>query len=674
MSYLYPWTDVVQTPFGSGWVVVEPGQTSQHHMHHEAESFFIARGCGLVTANGESREVDAGTVIYFPPFTTHTLTNLSDTEDLLFLTVWWEDPALIRRRLGVGEAPAEVAATASPEEAAEAAGIARPERRPRRWTMVTSSPPTPNGDIHLGHLSGPFLGADVLTRYLRLRGTQASHTTGVDDYQSYVAFKADRIGSTPAAVADQHCREIKASFHAAQVDYDLFLRGEESPAYVSMAQEMVRKLYEDGKAVVREKPCPYCEHCQRFLFEAYVVGRCPHCGEGAGGSMCEGCGRPNEGSDLIDPVCNLCRRTPVMRSLPRLVFPMAEHAGALRGFVARASMPVGLRSFCESVLAEGLPEVNLTRLADWGIPVPVPGLEGQVLSSWFELAPSTITNALELGERRGWPAEARDVLAGDLEVVNFFGFDNSFFYAMLVPALLMAYRPDGRPPSTFVTNEFYRLDGLKFSTSRNHATWVIEILARVPADLVRFYLCLTRPEHEETSFTESELRETVKRELGLWQSWLQQLGGRLGRLFDGIAPEPGFWTPEQRDFYRDLQATVAEVGRAYEPETFSPRRAARLVSELVRRTRDFGTDEVRWERVARRRNELRSALALELAAARALALLSAPMLPRFSAELWRALGNETTLEQNGWEEIPAWVPPGTRVDLERDYFAFPEGW
>jgi methionyl-tRNA synthetase len=664
MSYLYPWDGVVHTPFGSAWGVVAPGQTSRHHMHHEAETFFIARGRGLVTSNGEAREVDSETVIYFPPFTTHTLTNLSDTEDLLFLTVWWEDPALHRSRLGVGDG----AAATVPETSAIPAAP-----RSRQRTLVITAPLTPNGDLHLGHLSGPYLGADIYTRYLRLRHVEANHATGADDYQSYVVFNADRTGSTPAQVAAHHAEEVRASFRAAEIAYDQFLRAEESQHYAKVMTNLVRRLVEAGHAEVQEAPCPYCEHCERFLFEAYVSGTCPHCGEGTGGSMCEGCGRPNEGFDLIDPVCNRCRRPPVLRPLPRLFFPMARHAEALREHLARASMPTRLRALCERILADGLPTIALSRIADggWGIPVPVPGLEDQVLTTWFELGPAMMVQAELLGESHGWRAEDRDILSGDLRVVNFFGFDNSFFYALLVPALFLAAWPDRLPPATFVSNEFYRLDGLKFSTSRNHAIWVGEYLSRTPPDLVRFYLCLTRPEREQTSFTESEFRETVRRELGLWQTWLHQLGGRLRRSFDGIAQEPGFWTPEQRDFYRELQVTVEEVAQAYEPETFSLRRAARLLCEMVRRAYDFGNGEVHWETVERRRNELRTSLALELAAARALSLLAAPILPRFSTELWRGLGNETSLQENGWEEVPAWVPPNTRIDLDREYFAFP---
>jgi methionyl-tRNA synthetase len=352
---------------------------------------------------------------------------------------------------------------------------------------------------------------------------------------------------------------------------------------------------------------------------------------------------------------------------------MARHAEALREHLDHASMSTRLRSLCERILAEGLPTVGLSRIADngWGIPVPVPGLEGQVLTTWYELGPAMTAQAEILGKARDWSPEGRDILGGDLKVVNFFGFDNSFFYAMLVPALFLADRPGGRPPGTFVTNEFYRLDGLKFSTSRNHAIWVSEFLAQVDPDLVRFYLCLTRPERAQTSFTESEFRATVRSELEPWQTWLHQLGTRLGRLFGGIAQEPGFWTPEQRDFYRELQSTVLEVSRTYEAETFSLRRVARLLCEMVRRAQEFGNGESHWENVERRRNELRTTLALELATARALALLSAPLLPRFSSELWRGLGNETPLEENGWEEVPAWVPPGARIELDRAYFLFP---
>jgi methionyl-tRNA synthetase len=218
-------------------------------------------------------------------------------------------------------------------------------------------------------------------------------------------------------------------------------------------------------------------------------------------------------------------------------------------------------------------------------------------------------------------------------------------------------------------NEFYRLDGLKFSTSRRHAIWGRELLAKVPADVLRFYLAYTGPEVEGTSFTLAEFATTCDYELaGTWQPWLRELGQKLARDFDGRVPATGDWTGEQRFFYARLEQLTATAAEAYEAATFSPQRAVRTLCELVREARRFGKAQLAWRRVATRSEERRTAAALELLAVKQLALLAAPILPLFAARLWRNLGYEAPLGAQRLEHDLSWVTPGLRTELEATYF------
>jgi methionyl-tRNA synthetase len=380
--------------------------------------------------------------------------------------------------------------------------------------------------------------------------------------------------------------------------------------------------------------------------------------------MCEDCGRPNDCIDLLDAVCTQCGQPPARRSFTRLFFPLSRWERELEEFHLAVDMNPGLRSLCEQVIAAGLPDMTVTHVSDWGIPVPVPGFADQRIFVWCEMAPRYFAYAQHLGD---WESYWR---ADDAEIVQCFGFDNGFYYAVFLPAMFMAYDRSLRLPAAFVMNEFYRLDGLKFSTSRRHAIWGRELLADVPADVLRFYLAFTSPEVEGTNFTLAEFEATCDGELaGRWQPWLAGLEEKVRRDFGGKVPATGDWTAEHRRFYDRLEALTGEAAQAYEARTFSPQRAARVLCELVREARRFGKSEEAWRRVPARGEERRTAAALELLAAKTLAVLAAPILPEFALRLWRNLGFETPLASHRWEERPSWVPSGQPIgELGALYF------
>ncbi|HEX6901436.1 MAG TPA: class I tRNA ligase family protein [Thermoanaerobaculia bacterium] len=631
VQMLYPWEGVVEPPFGAAWAVVPPGGSTKHHAHQEGETFFFVKGRGVMRIGDDSTEVQTGDVVFQRPFQQHTLENTAD-EDLLFLTVWWEDLRLWAGRREEGKA-----------------------ERPAR-TMVSAAPPTPNGDLHVGHLSGPYLAGDIHARYLRLRGVDARYIFGTDDNQSYTKTNGVRLGLGPQEAGDKLAGEIKATLEAAGIELAEFVRPNASPHHVRMTREFFRKLYDDGHLEARETLSPYCETCERYLYEAYIRGRCPHCGSPSGGNLCEDCGRPNDCVDLLDAVCTQCGEPPARRSFTRLFFPLSRWADELREFHLKVGMNPSLRSLCEQVIAAGLPDMTVTHVTDWGIPVPVEGFEDQRIFVWCEMAPRYFSYAQHLGD---WEAYWK---SDDAEFVHCFGFDNGFYYAVFLPAMWMAYDRNLKLPAAFIMNEFYRLDGLKFSTSRRHAIWGRELLADVPADVMRFYLSWTAPEVEGTNFTLEDFQETCDRELGAWEDWLSGLWQRVGRDFGGKVPSTGDWTEEHRRFFNRLEELSAEAAAAYEARTFSPQRAARVLCELVREARRFGRAQESWRRVPARGEERRTAAALELLAAKTLATLAAPILPELAARLWRDLGFKTEIGEHRWEERPSWVPSGQMLE------------
>ncbi len=650
VQMLYPWDGVVTTPFGSAWAVVPPLGSTKHHTHQEGETFFVARGRGVIRVADDTTEIASGDVIFLPPFDQHTLTNTSETEDLLFLTVWWEDKKLWAD--GTAGPSSSVAPTAGP-------------KRPQR-TLVTAAPPTPNGDLHLGHLSGPYLAGDVIARYLRSRGVEARYVFGSDDNQSYVKTNGERLGLGPNEAADLLAGEIAQTLAAVEIELDAFTRPNASPYHRELVQAFFLRLYETGELIAREAPSPYCPKCEIYLYEAHIRGGCPHCGALCGGNCCEECCRPNDCIDLIDPVCTHCQGTPVPRLYTRLYFPLSRHVAMLREFWLGTAMNPRLRSLCEQVVEAGLPDIAVTHPADWGIPVPVAGFEAQRIWVWCEMAPRYLAYAREVCDMAGVPAgEAsweRFWKSPEASVVQCFGSDNGFFYGLLVPAMLRAFDPEIRLPEALVMNEFYRLEGKKFSTSRQHAIWGREMVAQVPADEVRFYLAWSAPEVEGSNFTRREFDETIEREVRQgFGGWLADLGAKVALRHGGLVPWTGDWTDDHRRFYARIEQLSAEVVEGYEPRTFSLQQAARGLSELVRAARRFAAAESGWLRVEGRAEERRTGLALELLAAKQLAVLAAPLMPTFAAALWRALGYPEPLSEHALEVRPDWVPGGRRI-------------
>jgi methionyl-tRNA synthetase len=430
---------------------------------------------------------------------------------------------------------------------------------------------------------------------------------------------------------------------------------------VKEVQALFTRLWEKGALVAREAPTLWCETCEKYLFEAHVSGGCPHCGAGSDGNACEQCGWPNDCVNLVDPTCKYCGCKPTTRTVKRLYFPLAPYASGLKRFYGEVKMNDHLRTLCVQMLAKGLPEIAVSHPADWGIPVPFPGFEGQSIYVWLEMAPGFLAATQEVLDRTGGGTWQEGWHSDQQQLVQFFGFDNGYFHAVLFPALFLAYDPEIRLAKAFVTNEFLRLDGAKFSTSRGHAIWGKELLAKVPADVARFYLAWSGPEREQANFTLAEMEKTVAQELGTWETWLRELGEKVDKEFNGIAPASGAWTEGHEEFFLALGQIATEVGKAYEAATFSPQRAVRLLSELVRQAHRFGEGQKHWGRFEAGREEWRNVIAMELTAARALALLAAPILPDFSVRLWEALGYPAPTGPLKWEAIPEFLPGGQKV-------------
>ncbi|TNH42947.1 class I tRNA ligase family protein [Photorhabdus luminescens] len=625
----------------AGWGKVTPGNRSNSHQHDETEMFVILNGQGKLIVDGHSYPVKAGTVAQFEPFESHVLENTGD-EDVIFFLQYRRDAAR-----------------------AQASASSLERQNPKRPQFVFSTPPTPNGDLHLGHLSGPYLGADAYVRYQRLIGNFAWHITGSDDYQSYVIALAKREKTSPSSVAEYYSKEILQTLNMMDIEVEQYTVTNDSLGYIEGAQRFFTRTQTSGKVAFRETPAFRDATTGEFLYEVNVFGDCPGCGSSTSGNICEECGEPNLVVDLASPVSKISQTTPKTDSINRFTLPLHEFEKTVVEHHQIGRVPVRMRELAHRVFSRPQIDLPISHISDWGITPKEKEGDGQVIWVWPEMSYGFLYGIEALGKKLNQPWKA-DQPDNSWKIVHFFGYDNSFYHSILYPVLYRLAYPDWQPDIDYHYNEFYLLEGKKFSTSRRHAIWGKEILTPESVDAIRYYLCLTRPEQEQTNFQfdvyKAELCQTL---IGVWQKWLHDLGLRVTRLFMGRAPDTGIWTKEHVAFWAQLNDHLRTMTDALNADGFSLRRAAKQLKILVQDTVDFSHSQQRLMGLEIWKDEYRTTIALELASAQLLSVIAIPLMPRFAKRLAIALGNEVV---TSWPQQAELITPGHIIKLSETLF------
>ena len=484
-------------------------------------------------------------------------------------------------------------------------------------TAIVAPPPTSNGDLHLGHLAGPYLAADVLARYLESRGRSVVKALSVDVNQSYVVTTAERLNVDPRTLSAKSHAEIQATLAAAEIEFDLGMPNRDYTAYV---QNWFARLYSSGALELRNLTFPYDVRRGRALFESYASGRCPVCLSHTRGNICEVCGHPNDASELFDlyPTGG-GRDDPVeMRSQPGIVLDLESWRDALVGSLSRMSPPPrpSLARLIREMLSGRLPSFPVTFPSTWGIPAPFPHCQGLVLNVWAEMVPG---HYYWLDQAHA-AAGNTGPLVGKMpqtRYVQYLGFDNSFFYALAHVALALSAREAGLEalvPDALITNEFYHLDNYKFSTSQGHLIWGRDFLREVPADEARFYFASSNPELHQSNFSRSDFEAVVATQY-------REPLARLKTLLSDLPPKVA--SSQRRDPMG--QALLDRLAHAYDSDHLSLRLAAQTIAAGLDAAVDLGRPPAQLDR-------LRSL-------AEALAIGAAPLIPAAAAMIWNRLGN-----------------------------------
>ena len=512
-------------------------------------------------------------------------------------------------------------------------------------TLVTTALPYANGPVHIGHLAGVYVPADIYVRYLRLKGEEVLHVGGSDEHGVPVTIRAKKEGCTPQDVVDRYHSIIKQAFADFGISFDIYSRTT-SETHHKHASDFFRKLYEDGKFVEMESEQYYDEEAKQFLSDRNIVGECPRChADGAYGDQCEKCGSTLSPDELINPKNALTGNPLVKRNTSHWYLPLNDYQGWLEKWILEdhKEWRSNVYGQCKSWLDAGLRPRAVTRDLEWGIPVPVEGAEGKVLYVWFDAPIGYISNTKELlpnDWEKWWKDEST-------RLIHFIGKDNIVFHCIVFPTMLKAegsyILPDNVP-----SNEFLNLEGYKISTSRNWAVWLHEYLVDFPGkqDVLRYVLTANAPETKDNDFTWKDFQARNNSELvAIYGNFVNRALQLTKKYFNGIVPEAGELTDYDRETLKEFSGVKEEVENLL--NNFKFRDAQKEAMNLARIGNKYLADTEPWKLAKTDMPRVQTILNFALQLVANLAIAFEPFLP-FSSKKLREMLN---LESFDWANL-----------------------
>lgn len=512
-------------------------------------------------------------------------------------------------------------------------------------TTVTSALPYANGPVHIGHLAGVYVPADIYVRYLRLKKEDVLFIGGSDEHGVPITIRAKKEGITPQDVVDRYHKLIKDSFKEFGISFDIYSRTT-SETHRQVASDFFRKLYEKGEFIEKTSMQYYDEEAQTFLADRYITGECPHChAEGAYGDQCEKCGTSLSPTELINPKSAISGSKPVMRETKHWYLPLDKHESWLRQWILEdhKEWRNNVYGQCKSWLDMGLQPRAVSRDLDWGIPVPVEGAEGKVLYVWFDAPIGYISNTKELLPDT-WETWWKDP---ETRLIHFIGKDNIVFHCIVFPAMLKAegsyILPDNVP-----SNEFLNLEGDKISTSRNWAVWLHEYLADFPGkqDVLRYVLTANAPETKDNDFTWKDFQARNNNELvAVYGNFVNRALQLTQKYYEGIVPACGELTEYDKqtlDEFKDVKQKVEEL-----LDNFKFRDAQKEAMNLARIGNKYIADSEPWKLIKTDPERVKTIIFISLQLTANLAIAFEPFLP-FSSKKLRNMLNIDSFE---WEQL-----------------------
>ncbi len=498
-------------------------------------------------------------------------------------------------------------------------------------TLITSALPYANGPVHIGHLAGVYVPADIYARYLRLKGEDVMFVGGSDEHGVPITIKARKEGVTPQDIVDRYHKIIKDSFQELGISFDVYGRTT-SDTHRKTASDFFRTLYDKGEFVEKTSMQLYDEEAGEFLADRYVTGTCPHCGnEHAYGDQCEACGTSLSATDLINPKSALSGSTPVMRETSHWYLPLDKWEPTLRKWILEdhKEWRPNVYGQCKSWLDMGLQPRAVSRDLKWGIPVPVEGAEGKVLYVWFDAPIGYISNTIDAAGDE-WEKWWKDP---ETRMLHFIGKDNIVFHCIVFPAMLMAHGgynlPDNVP-----ANEFLNLEDDKISTSRNWAVWLHEYLRELPGkqDVLRYVLTANAPETKDNNFTWKDFQNRNNNELvAILGNFVNRATVLVHKYYGGTVPVAGELTEADKTAMEEVRQSVKALGENL--DNFKFREGLKDAMNIARIGNKYLADSEPWKLIKTDPERTATILNVALQICANLAVVFEPFTPFMAAKL-----------------------------------------
>lgn len=516
--------------------------------------------------------------------------------------------------------------------------------------LITTALPYANGPVHIGHLAGVYVPADIYVRYLRKKGEDVVFIGGSDEHGVPITIKAQKEGVTPQDIVDRYHKIIKDSFEELGISFDIYSRTS-SKTHHELSSAFFKKLYDEGKFIEKTSMQFYDEKAGQFLADRYIVGKCPHCGnERAYGDQCEACGTSLNATDLIDPVSAITGNKPELKETKHWYLPLDQYEGWLKEWILEEhkEWKPNVYGQCKSWLDNGLQPRAVTRDLDWGVPVPIEGAEGKVLYVWFDAPIGYISATKDLTPE--WEKYWKDP---ETRMIHFIGKDNIVFHCIIFPAMLKA---DGSYilPDNVPANEFLNLEGDKISTSRNWAVWLHEYLVEFPGkqDVLRYVLTANAPETKDNDFTWKDFQTRNNSELvAIYGNFINRTLVLTQKYFANRVPERGELTDYDKEVLAEIPQIVERVEKSL--ETFHFRDALKEAMNLARLGNKYLADTEPWKVIKTDEGRVKTILNICLQISANLSTLMEPFMP-FSSQKLREFMNIDVID---WAKMGDGVIP-----------------
>ena len=520
---------------------------------------------------------------------------------------------------------------------------------------------------HLGTVL-QVLSADVVARYFRLKGEDVVMVSGSDEHGTPIEIEAVRQGISPKELTDKIHAEVVELFKRWGFSFDNYTRTE-NPTHIEFVQSHQLKVYNNGYVFTQETEMLYCEHCNRFLPDRFVEGKCPYCGEPARGDQCDACGRLLEPTQLVEPYCAICKGKPVLRKTTQWYFDLPKFSEKLTTYInANEQLSPNAKNFSLNLISEGLKPRAMTRDVSWGIPAPFPGAQGKTFYVWFENVLGYISATIEYFKKSGEQEEWRDFWFNkDAKTFFFIGKDNIPFHVIIFPALLLASGEDYILPWNVSATEFLQFKGEKASKSLRVGIWIDEALELFPPNYWRYFLVATRPESKDFNFSWEIFIEKINSDLNdTFGNFIHRTLTFINTQFKGEIPEIETLDKSAEQVLDSVREKTYTIEK--EIEDCRLQSAANTLISISRLGNQYLNEKEPWNLIKRNRAEAANVLYTAAQIVKTLAIVSAPFIPFTAEEIWKTLNLPGSIHNQRWTEALKPLQPKHKISKPKPLF------